>query len=259
MEMNNYNKKTFLSFWLVPLTLVFMLCSSCGFQGRKYTTGHYWNGRNEIEYDTQNENENENENENGNEELKKYNNKIEKEKTNEHIKKIAVSHQYFETSENIKRNSKLNYSEVADTIDPSEIPGKQPEQIMNVESIPPEIDKEIKALDDKLFSTLLLSILFGAVLFLTLMTIYFYSELAPIGAILQLIFDVIWIKRTIHFFREKKKLSHIVDTYRSENLNKKWFKKTVESLESDSFLNYILIIGYIICNYLFFSLMLQYN
>ncbi len=57
MEMNNYNKKTFLSFWLVPLTLVFMLCSSCGFQGRKYTTGHYWNGRNEIVYEKQKENE----------------------------------------------------------------------------------------------------------------------------------------------------------------------------------------------------------
>ena len=257
--MNNYNKKTFLSFWLVPLTLVFMLCSSCGFQGRKYTTGHYWNGRNEIEYDTQNENENENENENGNEELKKYNNKNEIEKSNEYINIKTICKQYLETSENIKRNSKLNYSEVADTIDPAEIPGKQPDQLMNVESVPPEIDNEIKALDDKLFSTLTLSLLFGAVLFLTLMTVIFYPEFAPIGAILQLIFDVIWLKRTIHFFREKKKLSHIVDTYRNDNLNKKWFKKTVESLESDSFLNYILIIGYIICNYLFFSLMLQYN
>ena len=257
--MNSYYKKIFFRFWLVPLTLIFMFCSSCGFQGRKYTTGHYWDGRNVMDYDTQNDKQNEKQNGNENEEFKKYENKNEKEKTNEHIKNIAVSKQFFETSENIKRNSKHNYSEVADTIDPAEIPGKQPDQIMNVESIPPEIDKEIKALDDKLFSTLLLSILFGAVLFLTLMTIYFYSELAPIGAILQLIFDVIWIKKTIHFFREKKKLSHTVDTYRSENLNKKWFKKTVESLESDSFLNYILIIGYIICNYLFFSLMLQNN
>lgn len=32
-----------------------MLCSSCGFQGRKYTTGHYWNGRNQIEYENQSE------------------------------------------------------------------------------------------------------------------------------------------------------------------------------------------------------------
>ena len=240
-----------------------MLCSSCGFQGRKYATGHYWNGRNGIVYEKQSESESEKqkekEKENGNEELKKYNNKNEIEKSNEYINIKTICKQYLETSENIKRNSKLNYSEVADTIDPAEIPGKQPDQLMNVESVPPEIDNEIKALDDKLFSTLTLSLLFGAVLFLTLMTVIFYPEFAPIGAILQLIFDVIWLKRTIHFFREKKKLTHIVDTYRNDNLNKKWFKKTVESLESDSFLNYILIIGYIICNYLFFSLMLQYN
>jgi len=37
--------------------LLLLHLTGCGFQGRKYTTGHYWNGRNEIEYEKQNENE----------------------------------------------------------------------------------------------------------------------------------------------------------------------------------------------------------
>ena len=235
--------------------IILLFMSSCGFQGRKYTTGHYWNGHNEIVYEKQSESAKQKENE----KLKKYENKNEKEKTNEHIEIISASKQFFETSENIKRNSKYNYSEVADTIDPAEIPGKEPDKILNTETIPPEIDNEIKALDNQVLSTFLLSCLFGAVLFLTLMTTYFNPEFAVIGVILILICNVIWIKRTIQFYRNYKELSHTIDTYRSENLNKKWFKKTVESLESASFLNYILIFGYIISNYLFFSLLLQNN
>ena len=37
---------------------IMIIYSSCGFQGRKYTTGHYWNGRNEIDFGKQKENGN---------------------------------------------------------------------------------------------------------------------------------------------------------------------------------------------------------
>ena len=50
--------------------LLLLHLTGCGFQGRKYTTGHYWNGRNEIEYEKQSEKQKEKENENENEELK---------------------------------------------------------------------------------------------------------------------------------------------------------------------------------------------
>lgn len=84
--MYSYNKKIFFRFWLVPLTLIFMFCSSCGFQGRKYTTGHYWDGRNTIEYDSQNEKleKNEKQKENGNEVLN------ENENENEGVRKFSI-------------------------------------------------------------------------------------------------------------------------------------------------------------------------
>ena len=61
---------SFLSF-IKKLTFLFFLfhLTGCGFQSRKYTTGHFWDGRNEIVYETekqsgkQNENERENERE----------------------------------------------------------------------------------------------------------------------------------------------------------------------------------------------------
>ena len=61
--------------------------TGCGFQGRKYTTGHYWESGNKNEYEKQNEKpeKNEKQKENGNEELKKHNNKNEIEKSNEYI------------------------------------------------------------------------------------------------------------------------------------------------------------------------------
>ena len=58
--MKKYISKTYIK-TSNPLILVIILLfmSSCGFQGRKYTTGHYWNGRNEIEYEKQSESESE--------------------------------------------------------------------------------------------------------------------------------------------------------------------------------------------------------
>ena len=57
---------------LTYLSFVFIVLFSfgCGFQGRKYTTGHYWDGRNEIEYEKQSESEKQNENDSGKNTLK---------------------------------------------------------------------------------------------------------------------------------------------------------------------------------------------
>ena len=43
--------------------LLLLHLTGCGFQGRKYTTGHYWDGRNEIEYEKQSAKQSESESE----------------------------------------------------------------------------------------------------------------------------------------------------------------------------------------------------
>ena len=58
------------TFTFITFIFIILFSFGCGFHGRKYTTGHYWDGRNEIEFDAQNEKQNEKQKENGNEELK---------------------------------------------------------------------------------------------------------------------------------------------------------------------------------------------
>ncbi len=62
----NLSNATVSSFtFLKKLTSLFLLLhlTGCGFQSRKYTTGHFWNGRNEIVYETEKQRWNQNEKE----------------------------------------------------------------------------------------------------------------------------------------------------------------------------------------------------
>lgn len=62
----NLSNATVSSFtFLKKLTFLFLLLhlTGCGFQSRKYTTGHFWDGRNEIVYETEKQRRNQNEKE----------------------------------------------------------------------------------------------------------------------------------------------------------------------------------------------------
>lgn len=66
----NLSDATVSSFtFLKKLTFLFLLLhlTGCGFQSRKYTTGYFWDGRNEIIYETEKQKEKQKQNENENE------------------------------------------------------------------------------------------------------------------------------------------------------------------------------------------------
>jgi hypothetical protein len=69
--------------------LITFLLSSCGFQGRKYTRWHYWEGRNDIEYGYTNPEKNQKQKENEKEEQNP--NKKESEKESEKDKEIEIA------------------------------------------------------------------------------------------------------------------------------------------------------------------------
>ncbi len=72
---------SFLTF-IKKLTFLFLLLhlTGCGFQSRKYTTGYFWDGRNEIVYETEKESEKQKENEKESEKQKENEKESEKEK-----------------------------------------------------------------------------------------------------------------------------------------------------------------------------------
>lgn len=71
---------SFLTF-IKKLTFLFLLLhlTGCGFQSRKYTTGYFWDGRNEIVYETEKQSWNQNEKESVKESAKPSGNQNEKE------------------------------------------------------------------------------------------------------------------------------------------------------------------------------------
>ncbi len=78
----NLSNATVSSFtFLKKLTSLFLLLhlTGCGFQSRKYTTGHFWDGRNEIVYETEKQSWNQNEKESVKESAKPSGNQNEKE------------------------------------------------------------------------------------------------------------------------------------------------------------------------------------
>ena len=220
---------------------IMIIYSSCGFQGRKYTTGHYWNGRNEIEYDTQNENENENGNGNGNEELNAKKN--EKEST---MNQSIVSEETF-SSKIDEINSAVVIKEEQKLIAPPSrsqtnhlLRNTHDESPSTIE-IPDEIERETvplallnkhKTINRQIIWGLVISSfsfdIFGAILGLGIHE----PELIfiPIIALCILPFFLIPHLKKLKLSIEKFKQE--LESYKSTNAEKKWFKKEKSYLEN---------------------------
>ena len=111
-------------------TTLIVLLTSCGFQGRKYTTGHYWEIGNKNEYEKQNEKpeKNEKQKENGNEELKKNENKIKNENEKHKVVQIVIE-PGITSEEKFSNNIQIKTQELLDTIVPGQNHSKSAEKI----------------------------------------------------------------------------------------------------------------------------------
>lgn len=81
------------------------LLSSCGFQGRKYTRWHYWEGRNDIEYGYANPQKNQNQKENEKEEQNPNKKESDKESEKDKENEIAIE---IDSKSNVKDTLKIS-------------------------------------------------------------------------------------------------------------------------------------------------------
>lgn len=91
--------------------LLLLHLTGCGFQGRKYTTGHYWETGTKNEYEKKNEKQKEN----GNEELKKNENENEKQKEEQIVIEPRIA-----SEKKFSANIQLKTQELLDTIAPEQ-------------------------------------------------------------------------------------------------------------------------------------------
>jgi hypothetical protein len=134
MQVDNYQTKhnhmKHRTFTYISFIFIILFSIGCGFQGRKYTTGHYWEIGNKNEYEKQNEKpeKNEKQKENGNEELKKNENKIKNENEKHKVVQIVIE-PGITSEEKFSNNIQIKTQELLDTIVPGQNHSKSAEKI----------------------------------------------------------------------------------------------------------------------------------
>ena len=226
--------KNFIPLFFFLLTF---LLSSCGFQGRKYTTGHYWDGRNQLDYDTQNEKQKEN----GNEELiAKKNEKesainqriVSEERFSSKIDEINSAVEIIEEQKLIAPplRSQTNHM-LSNTCDESPSTIEIPDEIER-ETVPLALLNKHKSINRQIIWGIVISSfsfdIFGAVLGLGIHE----PELIfiPIIALCILPFFLVPHLKKLKLSIEKFKQE--LESYKSTNAEKKWFKSEKSYLEN---------------------------
>jgi hypothetical protein len=225
-------KKLFFIILLIHLT-------GCGFQGRKYTSGHFWESGTKNEYEKRNGNEELKEN--GNEELKPE----KKEKESAISQRIASEEKFFSKIDEINSafeiieeqkfiappsRSQTNHM-LSNTRDESPSTIEIPDEIER-ETVPLALINKHKTINRQIIWGLVISSfsfdIFGAVLGLGIHE----PDLIfiPIIALCILPFFLVPHLKKLKLSIEKFKQE--LESYKSTNAEKKWFKREKSYLEN---------------------------
>ena len=222
---------------------IMIIYSSCGFQGRKYTTGHYWDGRNQLDYDTQNDKpeKNEKQKENGNEELIAKNDEKESANTQSIVSEETFSSKIDEINSAvvIKEEQKLiappsrsqtNHL-LSNTRDESPSTIEIPDEIER-ETVPLALLNKHKTINRQIIWGLVISS-FSFDIFCAIVGLGVNEPdliFIPIIALCILPFFLIpqlkKLKLSIRNFRQE------LETFKSKNAEKDWFKREKSYLEN---------------------------
>ena len=220
--------------------LLLLHLTGCGFQGRKYTTGHYWESGNKNEYEKQNEkpekNENEKEKQNENEELKKNENENENENEKQKEEQIVIEPR-IASEEKFSNNIQIKTQELLDTI----VPGQNHSK--SAEKIPSEILDPIELATQQIIPISLWSFLSFAMSALgALLTMEEISVVA--GPILMVISIFLLIRYFSKISKWSKKAFEIRKNLKknlSQNPKPKWAPRVSNKI---FFLDMLELIGY---------------
>ena len=228
---------------------ILIIYSSCGFQGRKYTTGHYWDGRNEIEYDKQNEKQNGNGNEEVNPKKKEKESAIHQRNESEEklSSKVDEINSAIKLAEDQKfivpyTSSRTNNLEPNSgkgnllSIDPNDI-------VLETDTVPQSLLNKHKSINRQIFWGLVIASfsfdIFGSIIGLGVNE----PDLIFIPILALCIFPFIFVPQLKKLMISINKFKEELERSKSTNAEKAWFKKESRYLYNIDSLRFFILWG----------------